>query len=850
MRISTKRKNIFVSLLCSFLLGICFVLGVGCTNTANVKIRFDAGETMSLYLGESKMLACTVDEGGEDMRITLSSENTDIVTVNANGYATAKGLGETTVTATLENGASARIRITVYAPEIENAEFLRSGVNMDSHCSLRIELSKDVALGEAVYVEAKQAGATIGRTTKTLENSRLLFVPLSELGVEENGIYEFGAALCKKDTNGEVVSIATSDGLEEYTLAKSEPWRLINSEIRQDGMLSIVNMKTKHGGAKITFDVSDYKKGSDATNNILVRVSSGVKWSAKLSRGDGVDDLYEEVVLDDVAVSAVKELSIPLCEYEKYIRGGKVSLVFYAIEGDLKVEMIRYGMQGGYNLTAVKRTEYISAQGVKVNTHSFVETGEENIIKADSMPINATFVDYTFLSDSEDLTIVKTSPTTAKFIAKKNGEYTITVKGITASETKTVQITAGVSAKSMEIDKLIPYITLDKSVGSFDFGACLTVLPTNTTQSKISYEILQSTSTGAGINEQGVVSFTNTGVIKLKAILVENETIYKTFELRIEDGLTASESVSVTADKTLMRIGDTATLTATVMPSNATYSEIEWQSSNPDILSVDGDGKVTALASGTASIYAIAKDGQSYGEIALTCQATRKLAVNPATDDYVLFIIDNNTKAGDEIKIEILSNGTLVDTINYVVPEAEKDGAKLGLLEAQRRLLIPTAGLSVGEYEFVLTLTRGDNEATPFDIEELRTVSVGKDTLNAEWVNDYEATAEKTADGLKLQIQDKFGYISTEITTEEIGDYLILTTIRPDTIEKISIKLRFGEEEISLTPCDMTSRGVWYFNLPDLVGEELTENETFELLIYGVGEDGDEIVFDKIFFTK
>ena len=149
----------------------------------------------------------------------------------------------------------------------------------------------------------------------------------------------------------------------------------------------------------------------------------------------------------------------------------------------------------------------------------------------------------------------------------------------------------------------------------------------------------------------------------------------------------------------------------------------------------------------------------------------------------------------------------------------------------------------------MLTLTRGDNQTTAFAIEELRTIAVGKDMLESEWIGEYEATAEKTDDGLKLEIQDKFGYISTEITTEEIGNYLILTTGELDTVEKIAIKLRFGETEIGLTASDMTSRGVWYFNLSDLAGEELEENETFELLIYGIGKDGDQIIFDKIFFT-
>ena len=87
------------------------------------------------------------------------------------------------------------------------------------------------------------------------------------------------------------------------------------------------------------------------------------------------------------------------------------------------------------------------------------------------------------------------------------------------------------------------------------------------------------------------------------------------------------------------------------------------------------------------------------------------------------------------------------------------------------------------------------------------------------------------------------------MTTAEIGNELVITTAQPDTVEKISIKLRVGETEIGLTAGDMTSRGVWRIDLNATVGEQLAEYETFELLLYGVGESGDEITFDKIFFT-
>lgn len=60
---------------------------------------------------------------------------------------------------------------------------------------------------------------------------------------------------------------------------------------------------------------------------------------------------------------------------------------------------------------------------------------------------------------------------------------------------------------------------------------------------------------------------------------------------------------------TLKSKGQTVQLTATVSPSNATNKALEWKSSNTKVATVSSSGKVTAVANGTATITATAKDG-------------------------------------------------------------------------------------------------------------------------------------------------------------------------------------------------------------------------------------------------
>ena len=67
--------------------------------------------------------------------------------------------------------------------------------------------------------------------------------------------------------------------------------------------------------------------------------------------------------------------------------------------------------------------------------------------------------------------------------------------------------------------------------------------------------------------------------------------------------------------------GSTASLSATVSPSNATIKKIIWKSSNPQVAKVDQSGKITALSAGTTTITVTAVDGS---EVFASCDVVVK----------------------------------------------------------------------------------------------------------------------------------------------------------------------------------------------------------------------------------
>lgn len=91
-------------------------------------------------------------------------------------------------------------------------------------------------------------------------------------------------------------------------------------------------------------------------------------------------------------------------------------------------------------------------------------------------------------------------------------------------------------------------------------------------------------------------------------------------------------SVSLDKENLTLNIGDTETIQPTVAPSTATNKGVAYASSNKDIATVDKDGKVTAVAAGTADIEVTTNDGNKKA----TCKVTvEEQEQNPETPQNV-----------------------------------------------------------------------------------------------------------------------------------------------------------------------------------------------------------------------
>lgn len=121
------------------------------------------------------------------------------------------------------------------------------------------------------------------------------------------------------------------------------------------------------------------------------------------------------------------------------------------------------------------------------------------------------------------------------------------------------------------------------------------------------------TKTTDGSFKVDLTQFSGKKSFSIWAKLVTGTNTYYDQEVYTMNGTKPTEVsvTSVSLDKTTLdiKVGETATLRATINPTNATNKNVTWESNNTQIATVDTAGKVTAIKEGTAKITVKTKDG-------------------------------------------------------------------------------------------------------------------------------------------------------------------------------------------------------------------------------------------------
>lgn len=183
------------------------------------------------------------------------------------------------------------------------------------------------------------------------------------------------------------------------------------------------------------------------------------------------------------------------------------------------------------------------------------------------------------------------------------GKATITATSTDGTHRKA---TCEVTVTKYDVTKL----ALKESSCNLEIGSSITLEPTITPANAYNKNLVWTSSNEdvAMVNSSGKV----VGIAEGEAVITvaSEEHPEVTASVTVKVIPVYVKNIELNRAEQRMHIGESVQLTATVSPSNAKDSRVNWDSSNEDVAMVSTNGKVVALALGECEITATANDGQ------------------------------------------------------------------------------------------------------------------------------------------------------------------------------------------------------------------------------------------------
>lgn len=135
----------------------------------------------------------------------------------------------------------------------------------------------------------------------------------------------------------------------------------------------------------------------------------------------------------------------------------------------------------------------------------------------------------------------------------------------------------------------------------------VTALPVDASNGKIVWS--SSNTAVATVDEKGRVKAVASGEATVTVSSTDGGARSTSILIRAISSVDLITNISLTTSSTSIYQGETLALTSAISPSNATYTTLKWESSNPAIAIVSDAGVVTALTKGSVDISVSSTDG-------------------------------------------------------------------------------------------------------------------------------------------------------------------------------------------------------------------------------------------------
>lgn len=413
--------------------------------------------------------------------------------------------------------------------------------------------------------------------------------------------------------------------------------------VNQNGIITAVSPGTT------TVIVKDLLTGKVALLQIIVSKGvNGINISGynSINTGETVQ-LYATVTPTDAGNQTLawssSDTSIATVDQNGLVstyKGGTVTIYATSTDGT--------NIQGQFTMTVVQ-----NAQSVSLNQSTItLKTGQAQALTAIFTPADTTNKNVTWSSDTPSVAAVDS-----------NGNVTAISRGI-AVITATTEDDGFTATCTVTVTQPVTGVSLVQSTVNIGIGKQIklvpVIAPVNANDQNVTWE---SSDPCVTVDSDGTITgnYAGTSVI---TVTTEDGGMSSMCVVNVGSAVTA---ISLNKSQMTLIEGLSDTLSASsISPSDAINQTVTWQSSNPSIAAVDANGKVTAIAPGSAIITCQATDGSGIFascNVTVNAKCLQSIAVTTLPTKLTYYETDSLDTAGMVLTLTY-DNGTTDNVIS------------------------------------------------------------------------------------------------------------------------------------------------------------------------------------------
>ena len=265
-------------------------------------------------------------------------------------------------------------------------------------------------------------------------------------------------------------------------------------------------------------------------------------------------------------------------------------------------------VEGGYTaqcMVNVEGDETVAVTGVRLDYEDItVDVGGTWQLNATVEPEDAENKSVTWESSDE---AVATVDENGLVTGKSAGSATVTVRTVDGGYTAQCSVTVEGEETVLPTGVTLSHTTLNMKVGE-EAQLIATVQPADATDKSITWE--SNAPETVSVDSEGRLTAHKAGTAVITARTVNGFSAF--CMVTVEEGDEPEIPVTgISLSPTYIELteGETAQLTVTIEPEDATDRSISWESSDEDIATVGADGTVTGISEGETVITATTVDG-------------------------------------------------------------------------------------------------------------------------------------------------------------------------------------------------------------------------------------------------